>query len=84
MSLATGARILDTSGPEIPITDATIARLEALAKHENQPLIQGSGLVVEWRHDMAIDDTTYDLDYDSDDERRDDKRSADELLHPDD
>jgi hypothetical protein len=29
------------------MTDTAIARVEALASHENQPLIQDSGLVVE-------------------------------------
>ena len=84
LSLATGARISRHQWTEIPITDATIARVEALAKHDGQPLIQERGLVVEWRHDMAIDDATYDLDYDSDTERRDHKRSTDEPLQHDD
>jgi hypothetical protein len=31
--------------------------------HENQPLIQDSGLVVEWRPDHPIDDAEYDRDF---------------------
>jgi hypothetical protein len=56
------------------MTDATIARVEALAKHEGLPPLQTRGLVVEWRPDMPIDDDEYDRDYDSDsdDDARDD------------
>ena len=64
ISLATGARISRHRWTELPIPDTVIARVEALALHEKQPLLQRSGLVVEWRHDQAIDDTPeYDLDY---------------------
>jgi hypothetical protein len=45
------------------MTDAAIARVEALAHHENQPLIQASGLVVEWHPDQPIDDDEYDRDF---------------------
>ena len=66
ISFATGARISRHHWTElpIPIPDTAIARVEALALHEKQPLLQRSGLVVEWRHDQAIDDAEYDLDYD--------------------
>jgi hypothetical protein len=40
-----------------------IARVEALAKHEGQPLLQDHGLVVEWRPDHPVDDDEYDNDY---------------------
>lgn len=76
MSLATSAKISRYQWTLVPITDATIARVEALAKQERQPLIQESGLVVKWQYDMAIDDDVYDRDYDSDDE------PANELLDP--
>ena len=72
MSLATGAKIFRHQWTLVPITDATIARVEALAKQERQPLIQANGLVVEWRHDMAIDNNIYDHDYGCDDEPVDD------------
>jgi hypothetical protein len=72
MSLATGAKISRHQWTLVPITDATIARVGALAKQERQPLIQASGLVVEWRHDKAIDNDIYDHDYDSNDEPVDD------------
>ena len=43
--------------------DTAIARVDALALHERQPLLQTSGLVVKWRPDQPIDDAEYDLDY---------------------
>ena len=66
MSLKTGQVI--TKGPgswtEIPITDITIARVEALAKQEGQPLLQDSNLLVEWRPNQPVDDNDeYDGDY---------------------
>ena len=62
MSLATGHRISRHSWTELPMTDTAIARVEALASNERQPLIQASGLVVEWRADHPIDDAEYDRD----------------------
>ena len=63
LSLATGHKISRHNWTEIPMTDTAIARVEALAEDEGQPLLQASGLVVEWRHDQAIDPSEYDLDY---------------------
>ena len=67
LSLATGHKISRHNWTAIPMTDTAIARVEALAEEEGQPLIQASGLVVEWRHDQAVDPTIYDLDYHPDD-----------------
>jgi Zinc knuckle len=64
LSLATGARISRHNWHLLPITDTAIARVEALALHDGQPLIQDRGLVVEWRPDHPIDDSEYDRDYD--------------------
>ena len=66
MSLKTGQVI--TKGPgswtEVPITDIAIARVEALAKQEGQPLLQDSNLLVEWRPNQPFDDDDeYDEDY---------------------
>ena len=66
MSLRTGQVL--TKGPgswtEVPITDVAIARVEALAKQEGQPLIQDSNLLVEWRPNQPFDeDDEYDEDY---------------------
>ncbi len=63
MSLATGARISRHQWTKLPIPDTAIARVEALAIQDNQPLVQERGLVVEWRPDMAIDDNEYDRDF---------------------
>ena len=63
LSLATGHKISRHNWTEIPMTDTAIARVEALAADEGQPLIQASGLVVEWRHEKDIDPATYDFDY---------------------
>lgn len=45
------------------MTDIAIARVEALALHEKQPLIQEDGLVVEWRPNQPVDVDEYDRDY---------------------
>ena len=66
MSLRTGQVLVKGpgSGTEVPITDVAIARVEALAKQEGQPLIQDSNLLVEWRPDQPFDeDDEYDEDY---------------------
>jgi hypothetical protein len=59
LSLATGARISRHKWVELPITDTAIACVEALPVHEGQPLIQDSGLVVEWRPGLEIDDNRH-------------------------
>ena len=64
LSLASGARVSRHQWTLLPMTDAAIARVEALALHENQPLIQAGGLVVEWRPDQPIDADEYDRDFD--------------------
>jgi hypothetical protein len=63
MSLATGAKIARHRWTVLPMTDTAIARVEALAFNEDQPLLQARGLVVEWRPDQPIDDAEYDRDY---------------------
>ena len=66
MSLKTGQVL--TKGPgswtEVPITDIAIARVEALAKREGQPMVQDSNLLVKWRPNQPFDDEDeYDDDY---------------------
>ena len=63
LSLASGARVSRHRWTALPMTDTAIARVEALALHERQPLVQDRGLVVEWRPDQPIDDAEYDLDF---------------------
>jgi hypothetical protein len=40
-------------------------------KHENQPLVQARGLVVEWRPGHELDDDEYDVNYNADAPRAD-------------
>jgi hypothetical protein len=69
LCLATGAKISrHQQWIAIPITDATIARVKAIAKYDNQPLIQDGGLLVEWQRDMEIDDDAYDFALDESDD----------------
>lgn len=63
LSLSSGSRVARHRWTALPMTDVAIARVEALAAHERQPLIQASGLVVEWRPDHPVDDDEYDRDY---------------------
>ena len=63
MSLATGHKVSRHTWTPLPMTDTAIARVEALALHEGQPMLQDRGLVVDWRHDQPIDHTEYDRDY---------------------
>lgn len=63
MSLATGEPITRTSWQEMPITDLAIARVERIAADEGCPLIQESGLLIEYRPDQPVEDDEYDADY---------------------
>lgn len=63
MSLLTGEVITRTSWEEMPITDLAIARVERLAADEGCPLIQESGLLIEYRPDQPVEDDEYDADY---------------------
>ena len=63
LSLATGNRLSRHTWTALPMTETAIARVEALALHDGQPLLQNSGLVVEWRPNQPIDDSEYDHDY---------------------
>ena len=63
LSLASGCRVSRHRWTALPMTDIAIARVEALALHEKQPLIQEDGLVVEWRPNQPVDVDEYDRDY---------------------
>ena len=63
LSLASGSRLSRHRWQVLPIPDTAIARVEALALNENQPLIQTRGLVVEWRPDHTVDPDEYDRDF---------------------
>ena len=79
MSLGTGEVINRAPGywTEAVISDAVIGRVETLAKHQGQPLIQESNLIVEYSPDQVIEDDEYDANYlppdnaDSDDDSLD-------------
>ena len=65
MSLSTGEVISRAPGywTVVPISDMVIGRVEALAKHQSQPLLQNSNLVVENSPDQEIDDDEFDVDF---------------------
>ena len=65
MSLVTRECITCAPGfwTELPITDAAIARVHAIATEEGQPPLQHKNLVVEWRPDHEVDPDEYDKDY---------------------
>ena len=63
VSLASGAHVSWHRYQALPNPNTAIARVEALAKSENQPLLQERGLVVEWRPNHPIDDDEYDRDF---------------------
>lgn len=83
MSLSTGARISRRNWTELPITDIAIARVEALAVAEGQPLIQERGLVVEWRPGHTIDDDEYDRDYVPNDDEENHEEVDNDMQHYD-
>lgn len=63
LSLASGFCVTRHRWTVLPMTDTAIARVEALAQLKDQPVIQETGLVVEWRPDYPVLDDEYDRDY---------------------
>ena len=63
LSLASGSQVSRHRWTELPITDLAIARVEAIAFAEGQPLIQLRNFVAEHRPDYPIDESAYDADY---------------------
>jgi len=61
MSLMTGRRLSPHQWTLIPMTNAMtnaiIARVEAMSEVEGQPLIAGGALAFEWQPDVPIDDS---------------------------
>jgi len=70
MSLTTGRRLSRHQWMLIPMTDAIIACVEAIAEAEGQPLIVGGILAFEWQPDVPINDSDDD-DGDDDDDNDD-------------
>jgi hypothetical protein len=63
MSLETGKRIHRRSWTILPISDATISRVEALAEHEGMPLVDSDNSIDEYDPDEIIDESAYDKSY---------------------
>jgi hypothetical protein len=63
LSLSTGALISRHRWECLPISDTVIARVEALAFEDGQPLIQSRNFVAEPNPDYPIDESEYDLPY---------------------
>jgi Reverse transcriptase (RNA-dependent DNA polymerase) len=86
MLLITGRRLSRHQYTVVPITDATIERVEQLAALEDQPWVQSSGLLVEWRPHLPFDDDddpdfvyTPEVDDDDDDDYFYDDTTADDV-----
>jgi Reverse transcriptase (RNA-dependent DNA polymerase) len=56
LSLVTGKRLSRHQWTVIPMPDSAIARVEELAAAQDQPWIQTSGLLMEWRPNHIFDD----------------------------
>jgi hypothetical protein len=63
MSLETGKRIHRRSWTVLPISDATISRVEALAEHEGMPPVDHEGSIIEYDPDELVDESAYDRNY---------------------
>ena len=66
MSLSTGEVINRAPAgywTVVPISDMVIGRVETLAKHQSQPLLQNSNLVMENSPDQEINDNEFDVDF---------------------
>ena len=65
LSLVTGEIVTKAPGywTEVPISDAVIARVEAMALAQGEPLLQDSNLLSEYSPDQPIDPDSYDPDY---------------------
>ena len=80
LSLASGFTLSRHNWTALPMTDTAIARVEALALADDQPLIQERGFVVEWRHNQPIDNDEYDRLYELPHHVAPDLLPADELI----
>jgi len=56
MSLVTGKRLSRHQWTKIPMTNAVISAVEAMAEKEGQPLIKGGVLPFEWRPNASVED----------------------------
>ena len=63
MSLATGQRIHRRSWIVLPISDAVISRVEAIASNDNMPLVDHASILTEYDPTALVDIDHYDRDY---------------------
>jgi hypothetical protein len=63
MSLETGLRIHRRSWTVLPISDATISRVETLAAHEGMPPVDHDVSINQYDPDEIIDESAYDRNY---------------------
>jgi hypothetical protein len=63
MSLETGLRIHRRSWTVLPISDATISRVETLAAHEGMPPVDHDVSINKYDPDEIIDESAYDRNY---------------------
>jgi hypothetical protein len=56
MSLVTGKRLSRHQWTKIPMTNAVISAVEAMAEKEGQPLIKGGVPLFEWRLNASVED----------------------------
>ena len=56
MSLVTGRRLSRHQWTNIPMTNAVISAVEAMAEKEGQPLIKGGVPLFEWRPNASVED----------------------------
>jgi hypothetical protein len=63
LSLATGAQIHRRSWVVLPVSDATISSVEALALKQGMPLVDTRHMISEYDPDDLVDESYYDKDY---------------------
>ena len=63
MSLATGRKIHRRSWTELPISEAAISRVEAIALEEGMPTVDEDNMISEYDPDAIADESAYDKDY---------------------
>jgi hypothetical protein len=56
MSLVTGKRLSQHQWTKIPMTNAVISAVEAMAEKEGQPLIKGGVPLFEWRPNASVEE----------------------------
>jgi hypothetical protein len=63
MSLESGERIHRRSWTALPISDAAISRVEAIASDEGMPTVDHDNMINEYDPDNILDESEYDRNY---------------------